>query len=271
MERDPGSGADVGREGPPDHGDESGPPQRQTGPGGLAPLDTSSPVSGHVPPRPPVGSIADAPEHDWRHARDLIYPSFRPVGTQGLSVATIDRESLLAHAALSHAQPLIDAGPAGLPIVYTIDAGAFDIVVNGDHLLSWGVEPSDVQEAAIRNLSAWSATASWTDEISGDRRLISSDTGDGWDAVRILLPEVVGHLEQELGPFGRILVGLPERHLMTAGSLRADDADFASLFADFVVEHSGGADEPIDRRLFELVDGQLVEFAGPDEADAGGG
>ena len=211
----------------------------------------------------PVDDIAaDAPEQDWSSARDLLYPAFRPVGTLGLAVDSIDRESLAAHAAQSHAQPLLDVGPAALPVVYTIDAGAYDIVVNGDHLLSWGVEPSEVQDAALRNLAAWSATAPWTDEVSGDRRLISSDTGHGWDAARIMLPEVVAHLAAELGSVGRILVGLPERHLMTAGSLRPGDDDFATLFAEFIVEHSGGADEPIDRRVFELVDGRLVEFSG---------
>ena len=175
---------------------------------------------------------------------------------------SIDRETLAAHAERSHAQPLLDEGPAGLPVVYTIDAGAYDIVVNGDHLLSWAVEPSEVQDAALRNLATWSATAPWTDEVSGDRRLISSDTGNGWDAARILLPEVIAHLVGELGSVGRILIGLPERHLMTAASLRPGDDDFATLFADFVVEQSGGADEPIDRRVFELVDGRLVEFQG---------
>jgi ferrochelatase len=59
---------------------------------------------------------------------------------------------------------------------------------------------------------------------------------------------------------------LPERHVLTVGSLRPEDAAFAALFADFVVEQSGGADEPIDRRVFELVDGRLVEFAGLDAA-----
>ena len=210
----------------------------------------------------PTTSPADAPEQDWASARDLLYPAFRPVGTLGLAVDTIDRETLAAHSAQSHAQPLLDVGPAGLPVVYTIDAGAYDIVVNGDHLLSWGVEPSEIQDAALRNLAAWSATAPWTDEVSGDRRLISSDTGHGWDAARILLPEVVAHLVAELGSVGRILIGLPERHLMTAGSLRPGDDDFATLFAEFIVEHSGGADEPIDRRVFELVDGRLVEFSG---------
>ena len=259
MERDPQGGSDVGRDYERDLGDE---PIRDSAPDYLSPIDESSPVSGHSPAPESTSSAADAPEQDWTSARDLLYPAFRPVGTQGLALDTIDRETLAAHASTSHAQPLLDVGPAELPVVYTLNAGAYDIVVNGDHLLSWGVEPSEVQDAAMRNLAAWSATAPWTDEISGDRRLISSDTGNGWDAVRVLLPDVVAHLVAELGSFGRILVGLPERHLLTAGSLRPGDDDFATLFADFVLEQSGGADEPIDRRVFELVDGRLVEFSG---------
>jgi len=262
MERGPEGGSDVGRDRERDFGDEPPPAIRDSPPDYLAPIDASSPVSGHSPAPEPATSVADTPEHDWALGRDLIYPAFRPIGTQGLALDSIDRETLAARAAQSHPQPLLDVGPAGLPVVYTIDAGGYDIVVNGDHLLSWGVEPAEIQDAAMRNLSAWSATAPWTDEVSGDRRLISSDTGSGWDAARILLPEVVGHLVTELGPYGRILIGLPERHLMTAGSLRPGDEAFATLFADFIVEHSGGADEPIDRRVFELVDSRLVEFSG---------
>ncbi len=262
MERDPEGGSDVGRDYARELGDEPPAAIRDTAPDVLAPIDASSPVSGHNPAPESTSSPADAPEQDWGSARDLIYPAFRPVGTQGLAMDSIDRDALAARSTQSHAQPLIDVGPAELPVVYTISAGAYDIVANGDHLLAWGVEPSEVQDAALRNLAAWSATAPWTDEVSGERRLISSDTGNGWDAARIMLPEVIAHLSTELGSVGRILVGLPERHLMTAGSLRPDDADFATLFAEFIVEHSGGADEPIDRRVFELVDGRLVEFAG---------
>ena len=262
MERGPEGGNDLGRDLERDFGDEPPPAIRDSPPDYLAPIDESSPVSGHTPAPESTTSPADAPEHDWDRARDLLYPAFRPVGTQGLPLDSINRETLAARALQSHAQPLLDMGPAGLPVVYTIDAGGYDIVVNGDHLLSWGVEPAEVQDAAMRNLSAWSATASWTDEVSGDRRLISSDTGNGWDAARILLPEVVAHLTTEIGSFGRILVGIPERHLMTAGSLRPGDEVFATLFAEFIVETSGGADEPIDRRVFELVDGRLIEFSG---------
>ncbi len=262
MDRDSEGGSDVGRDYERDLGDEPPATIRDHAPDYLAPIDASAPVSGHSPAPTHTTSPADAPEQDWSVARGLLYPAFRPVGTLGLPVESFDRESLAAHASQSHAQPLLDVGPAALPVVYTIDAGAYDIVVNGDHLLSWGVEPSEVQDAALRNLAAWSATAPWTDEVSGDRRLISSDTGHGWDAARIMLPEVVAHLVTELGSVGRILIGLPERHLMTAGSLRPGDEDFATLFAEFIVEHSGGADEPIDRRVFELVDSRLVEFSG---------
>jgi hypothetical protein len=262
MDRESQGGSDIGRDYERDLSDEAPATIRDTAPDYLAPIDASAPVSGHSPAPQSTISLADAPEQDWSVARELIYPAFRPVGTAGLTVDAFDRESLAAHANQAHTQPLLDVGPAGLPVVYTIDAGAYDIVVNGDHLLSWGVEPSEVQDAALRNLAAWSTAAAWTDEVSGDRRLISSDTGDGWDAARIMLPEVVAHLTTEIGSVGRILVGLPERHLMTAGSLRPGDDDFATLFAEFIVEHSGGADEPIDRRVFELVDGRLVEFPG---------
>lgn len=267
MERDPyggddGGGQDVGRDNDRDFGDEPPPLIRDAPPDYLAPIDESSPVSGHAPPREASQPITEAPEHDWGHANGILYPALRPAGTQGLRVVDIDADALAAEAQKSHSQPLVDEGPCDLIVVYAMDVGAFDVIVNADHLLAWGVSPAEVQDAALRNLAAWSETAAWTDEVSGDRRLLSSDTGDGWDAARIILPDVREHLSRELGATGRVLVGLPERHLLIAGTLRPGDEEFARLFADFVVEHSGGADEPIDRRVFELVDGRLVEFSG---------
>jgi hypothetical protein len=259
-------GSDVGRDHERDLGDAPPATIRDTAPDYLAPLDANSPSSGHTPPPEPTGSVTESPEHDWDSAKAIIYPAFRPVGMQGLAVEGIDRDDLGGRGSQSHSQPLLDQGPAGLPVVYTMDAGGFDIVVNGDHLLSWGVEPSTIQDAAMRNLAAWAHGAAWTVETSGERRLLSSQTGDGWDAARILLPETIQHLVGELGSLGRVLVGIPERHLLTAGSLRPGDDEFAVLFAEFIVEQSGGADEPIDRRVFELVDGRLVEFIGPEPA-----
>ena len=263
MELDLPGGTDVGRDLERDLGDAPPAAIRDSAPDYLSPIDASAPVSGHAAPAESSTAVADSPEHDWELAKSLIFPAFRPVGTQGLSMESIDRDLLFAHPSQTHAQPLLDVGPADLPVVYTIAAGGFDIVVNADHLLSWGVEPREIQDAAMRNLSAWSAGATWSTEDSGNRHLISSQTGDGPDAVRILLPEVVEHLVAVLGAYGRILVGVPERHLLIAGSMPPGDDDFAGLFASFIIEHSGGADEPIDRRVFELRDGRLIEFDGP--------
>jgi len=261
MDRDPyGDAEDVGRDHARERGDEPPPAYRDAAPDLFAPIDASAPVSGHVPAPERTSSPADSPEHDWSAASSIIYPAFRPIGTQGLRIDEIDPASLAAHTTTHHSQPLVDEGPCDLAVVYAMTASGFDVIVNADHLLSWGVAPSDVQDAALRNLVAWSASAPWTDEASGDRRLLSSDSGDGWDAVRILLPDVREYLARELGAAGRVLVGIPERHLLVAGTLRPDDEEFAALFADFIVEHSGGADEPIDRRVFEIVDGRLVEF-----------
>src|SRR5262245_16402732 len=261
MERDRSEPSDYGLD--HDLGEESPGAIRDAPPDFLSPIDPEAPVSGHViaPVADNATSIAESPEQNWSTASAILYPVLRPPGLQGLVVAEIDEETLAADASRSHSQPLVDEGPCGLAVVYVLHAGGFDVIVNGDHLLSWGVPTDAVQEAALRNLSTWSASAPWTDEVSGERRLISSDTGDGWDASRILLPEVVERLTAELGATGRILVGVPERHLLVAGALRPGDAEFAGLFADFVVESSGGADEPVDRRVFELVGGRLVEPA----------
>lgn len=257
--------SDFGDDTARDLGDEPPSALRDAPPDLLAPIDPNAPVSGHVPP-PEHAPLAETPEHDWGHAAGVVYPAFRPVGTHGVRIDELNAESLAAMSGRGHATPLVEDGPCDLAIVYAMSAGAFDILVNPEHLLSWGIEPADLQQAALRNLAAWSVTAPWTDEVSGDRRLLSSDTGEGWDAVRILLPEVREHLARELGPSGRVLIGLPERHLLVAGALRPGDEEFAALFASFIVEQAGAADEPVDRRVLELVDGRLVEFQGAETA-----
>jgi hypothetical protein len=263
MERDRAESSDFGLD-LSDLGDDAPSSMRDTAPDFLSPIDPGAPVSGHVvaPVAEHASSIADSPEQNWSTASAILYPVLRPPGMQGLVVAEINEATLAADSSRSHSEPLVDEGPCGLSVVYVLHAGGFDVIINGDHLLSWGVPTDAIQEAALRNLAAWSASAPWTDEVSGERRLISSDTGDGWDASRILLPDVRDRLTAELGATGRVLIGVPERHLLVAGALRSGDEEFAGLFGEFVLESSGGADEPVDRRIFELVDGQLVEPTG---------
>ena len=257
-------GSDVGRDLERDLGDEppaSHPRQRARTTSRRS--TTSAPVSGHI-----AGARVERRRRPTRPSTTGRAPatsSIRPSGRSGRRASrsrTIDRDALAAHATQSHAQPLLDEGPAGLPVVYTIDAGAFDIVVNGDHLLSWGIEPPSSRTRRCATSRAGrrprrGPTRSPASGASSAPTPATAGTPPG-----SCCPRSSTTSSRSSGAAGRILIGLPERHLLTAGSLRPDDDDFATLFADFIVEQSGGADEPIDRRVFELVDGRLVEFAG---------
>jgi uncharacterized protein YtpQ (UPF0354 family) len=201
--------------------------------------------------------VSLTPQHAWEAAVPILYPVLRPAGTRGLPLAALTDPSTV----VGKVDSLIDEGPAGLVVAYAMVAGGFDVLVNGEHFVAWAVAPATLREAAFANLRAWSATAPWSVEESAGRRIVSSDTGDGWDASRILLPEVIAHLESELGgPATRVLVGLPARHLLVAARMRADDPELAPLFADFVLEYAGDSDEAIDRRVFEIREGRLVPF-----------
>ncbi|HYN70842.1 MAG TPA: hypothetical protein VEX41_11640 [Candidatus Eisenbacteria bacterium] len=243
-----------------DIGDAPPPLWRDTAPDLLAPIDEEAPVSGHRPPAEAGTPISASAGHDWTAAAGSVLPVLRPPDSAGTQLGGLDAVHLRAAGMRTHALPVIDRGPAGLAIAYVLRAASFDVLVNADHLLGWAIEPGQLRDAALRNLAEWSATAPWTDELSGSRRLLSSATGDGGDAARILLANVRRYLAEELGSGSRVLVGLPDRHMLVAGACRTDDRDFAALFADFIVEQSGGADEPIDRRVFELVAGELQPF-----------
>ena len=212
-------------------------------------------ISGHQPPEPgdAFRAQSEAPEHDWTAAAGNVFPALRPVGTQGVQLSELDPAQLSNEGTKKHPLALLDDGPAGIPVAYVLRAPAFDIVINADHLLTWGISGATLRDTAMANLRAWSETAPWTDEVSEGRHLLSSDSGDGGDAARILLPEALEHIAGQLGAPARILVALPDRDLLVAGSLNAGDAEFGAQLASFVLDVFDGAHEPIDRRLFELV------------------
>ena len=203
-----------------------------------------------------------APEHAWSAASRLLRPALRPAGTVG-----VDGRNLHVPSSTGlPGKPLVLPGPAGLAIGYVIPGQGFDVLVGAEHLLAWGVGPDDVHAAAMANLAAWSVEASWVAEVNGFRRVVWSESGEGVDAARILLPEVRAQLAADLGGIGRVLIGVPERDLLIATGLAEGDDEFAAMLAAYVIDRSNGADHPIDARLLELEDGELVVFGGPSGA-----
>ncbi len=220
-------------------------------------------ISGHQPTSEASVPPSATAEHDWNAALDHVFPALRPGGTHGLLLDEMDESRLAHEGTKKRSLPLVDPGPAGLAVVYVLREPAYDVVINAEHLLTWGIHAQSLRDAALANLGAWSATAPWTDELDGQRRLVSSDTGDGGDAARILLPEARRHLAGECGGVSRVLVALPDRDLLVAGSLQPTDPDFADQFAAFVADVMDDAHEPIAGGLFELVgdEHELVAFS----------
>lgn len=236
--------------------------RRDAPPDLLAPIDPNAPVSGHHPPSATARPISEAPEQDWQRAESMVFATLRAATTPGIRIDSIDTDALTAEGLKSHRQPLVAAGPADLAVVFVLPSDGFDVLVNAEHLMSWGIAADALATAAMANLARWSADASWSsEEDERGRRIVSSASGDGWDAGRILLPDVRERFATELAG-GRVLVGVPHRDLLVAARLAPDDAEFAALFATFVAEQADGADEPIDRRIFELTGDTLVPFAG---------
>ncbi len=206
--------------------------------------------------RPPRVAPSLAPEHDWSAAAPLLRPALRPVGTTGVD----GREPRVPAATSGPGKTVVRPGPAGLTLVYVMPGEGFDVVVNVEHLLAWGVGPDRVHAAAMANLGEWSSGAAWVDEVGGARKIVWSDWGGGMDAARILLDDVRGHLLRALAPARRILVGIPERDLLIAAGLADHDDEFATQFAQYVADRAEAADESIDGRVFELLDGELADF-----------
>ena len=216
------------------------------------------------PGTPAVAPQSEAPEHQWASAADHIFPALRPAGTHGIHVDELDASRLALEGVKKHALTILDSGPAGLAVVYVLRGTSYDVVVNADHYLTWGVPATAIRDRAIANLRGWSTDAPWTDELAGDRHIVSSDTGSGGDAARILLPEARAHLAGQCGGPSRVLVALPDRDLLVAASLPPGDGEFLGQFRAFIDDLFEGAHEPIERGLFELAgDGnELRRFDG---------
>jgi Protein of unknown function (DUF1444) len=111
---------------------------------------------------------------------------------------------------LSVTQPLVD----GLAIAYGIDNDRTISHVTQKRLKKWNVAIDDLHEAALENLTlrSQSISAHAAQDDAGDIELILFQTMDGYDASRLLLPDLHGKLREHLGsPFA---AGIPNRDIL---------------------------------------------------------
>ena len=255
MERDPFEGGrDVGRDIARDLSDEPPPAIRDAPPDILSPIDESAPVSGHTPPPETRASAVDSPEHDWGIAREMVRPAFRPVGTSGLPIETVDRESLSQHAMQSHPQPLLDMGPAGLRSSTPLPRRLRHPDQRRPSLVL-GIEPTGLQDPAMANLPHGRPARVGPTRSTGTGAS-SARHRDGYDAGAHLLPtrsSICSRARRRAGSSSASRSGTCWSPHPATGGCR-----FAARFSEFVTT-VGRADEPASQ-VFELVT-SLVEFS----------
>ena len=237
-----------------------GPPSsfRDTAPDVLAPIDADAPVSGHVPAAADAPSPSLAPEHDWEAARSRPDPV--PAAGRDGRAAPGRREPERAgpehvepHPAAAGRRPVRAArrlcDPRGR-LRRRGERRASRLVGRGARR---GRRRGDGQPGDLvgrRRVDRRGIRRSAADLVRHRRR-----PGRHPDpAARRPGPS---RRDPRFGRAVRSSSGCPTATCSWPEPRPPDDAEFEDQLAGFVADHADGADEPIDRRLFELVAGEL--------------
>lgn len=137
-----------------------------------------------------------------------------------------------------HRQTMAEPLVPGLRIAYAIDSDRTIAYIPRPQFNSWHISSEELHEAAINNLVARSEAmeAQAAQDESGQINLILFQTGDGYDASRILLPTLHDRLREHLGsPFA---AAIPTHDILicfrndaeTVGRLKAQvEEDFRKM------------------------------------------
>ncbi|NTV63179.1 MAG: DUF1444 family protein [Oscillochloris sp.] len=144
-----------------------------------------------------------------------------------------------------------------LMITYVISEGKRLVYINEQHIERWQISAQELHGQAIGNLRRRTdEVGSYTTTGEGAQLLIIFNTQDGFDATRLLLPEL---LEGLRGQFpGRMVIGIPNRDFMILFS-DADESILANVASQIEADATQQAYGLTDR-LFILEGGEVHEY-----------
>lgn len=152
---------------------------------------------------------------------------------------------------------------SGLSIASVLDDGASYQVLRQSTLAGWQMAQETVEARAIANLEAASAALKLKPAPSAKRgAYVIVDTSDGYDAVRLLLPQFMARLREALG-VPRAFVGIPNRDFLVAWT-----PDFAARqgFAAKIRQDAVSKPHPLTDMLFASSSGGVSPLT-PDELE----
>ena len=166
--------------------------------------------------------------------------------------------ALLDEVRRRHLPPLIHRPLAGdIMITYVVDEGQSVVYLNQEHMARWGVGEPTLYDRALKNLRR----KPWRPEPgllgSGKEALLIFNSGDGFDATRVLLPELFVPFAASLP--GHLVIGMPNRDFLIAFS--DADARIVQRIKAQIENDVRAQPHPLTERLFTLRDGQLRLYA----------
>jgi uncharacterized protein YtpQ (UPF0354 family) len=188
----------------------------------------------------------DRTEDDPSVLMDRVMPMLKPIAL--LEQVRSQGIPMLAY------RPLL----ADLMITYVIDEEQSVAYINEDHLARWNVTEPVLYGRAIYNLRA----KPWTPKPglmgSGASALLIFNGRDGYDATRLLMPELFADFEAQIP--GKLVLGVPNRDFLIAFS----DAD-PRIFSQIRMQIETDAQtqtQPLSPQLWTYRNGQLALYEG---------
>ena len=192
-----------------------------------------------------AGIQPDRTTSDYAELADRIYPMLKPLDM----LAEVSERKLPM---LAYREFLGD-----LIITYVIDEERSVSYINEEHLERWQIDVQDIHERAIENLRRRTEEqVRYTAVGEGEQRLFIFNSGDGYDATRLLLSDVLAEWVRQVP--GRLVIGIPNRDFLIAFSDANPEilrAVAAQVQADAVQREYG-----LTEQLFTLGGGVVTEY-----------
>jgi uncharacterized protein YtpQ (UPF0354 family) len=148
--------------------------------------------------------------------------------------------------------------PGRLAVVYVVDAEDAFTLVRPEDVERWGTTVAELEELALDNLFAQTnEDEPLLCEPSGGQKLCGWASSDGYDAARMLVPELRDQIVEELG--GPAAYAVPMENVFIALALDVlENGNTEELFRVKLQRDFQTSDDPLSPDIFAERGGELV-------------
>jgi uncharacterized protein YtpQ (UPF0354 family) len=156
--------------------------------------------------------------------------------------------------------PALTGFPADLAVVYAVDRETDFTIVSPADVERWGRPLGEIHRLALANLSRQTNGQDWLlCEPVGGEKLCGWASEDGYDATRIIVPQLRRQIEKEYG--GPAVYAMPMEHVSIALSYQVATRENTEEALRLKVRQDfSSADNPVSPELFVERNGKLVVF-----------